>query len=108
MRLNIKDTNEISISNKILITQSARPCSSIITAIVSDKNNTILTLDITKEQIAQVQVVAANGKFVYNQTKIITAGSNSLDLQVQHLLAGIYTLVVYTSDGEIITRRFIK
>ena len=108
MRLNIKDTNEISFNHKVMIAESARPRSSIITAIVSDKSNTILNLDTTKEQIAQIQIVAADGKFVYNQTKIITAGNNSLDLQVQHLLAGIYTLVVYTSDGEIITRRFIK
>ncbi|MEO8770979.1 MAG: T9SS type A sorting domain-containing protein [Ferruginibacter sp.] len=108
MRLTLKNTNEISFNNEVLVAEKARSGSSIITGVVSDNSNTILNLNTTKEQIAQIQVVASDGKFVYNQTKIIIAGSNTVNLQVQHLLPGIYTLVVYTSDGEIITRRFVK
>ena len=81
---------------------------SIITAVVSNQNNTTLYVNASKEQNIQMKVIAADGRLVYNQTKTIAAGSSVLNLPLKNLSTGIYTLVVYTNEGEVITRRFVK
>ncbi|MEO8770982.1 MAG: T9SS type A sorting domain-containing protein [Ferruginibacter sp.] len=107
-RINIKDANGISFYSKVLVAERTKSGLSIITAVVSNQNNTTLYLNASKEQNVQMKVIAADGRMVYNQTKIIAAGSSTLNLQVKNLATGIYTLIVYTNNGEVITKRFLK
>ncbi|MEO8770980.1 MAG: T9SS type A sorting domain-containing protein [Ferruginibacter sp.] len=107
-RLNIKDANGISLYSKVLLAERTKSGLSIITAIVSNQNNTTLYLNASKEQNVQIKIVATDGRLLYNQTKTIAAGNSSLNLQLKNLATGIYTLIVYTSEGEVVTKRFVK
>ncbi len=106
-RIKITDANGISFYSKILVTGKTRSGFEI-TAIASDQNNTTLYMIVSKDQQVQIKIIAADGRMVYSQSKTIAAGTIQLDLQTGNLLKGIYTLVVNTKDGELITKRFIK
>ncbi|MEO8770981.1 MAG: T9SS type A sorting domain-containing protein [Ferruginibacter sp.] len=107
-RINIKDANGISFYSKVLVAERTKSGLSIITAVVSNQNNTTLYLNASKQQSVQMKVIAADGRLVYNQTKTIAAGSSTMNLSLKNLSSGIYTLIAYTNDGEIITKRFVK
>ncbi len=106
-RLNIKDADGNSFYSKVLLAKRTRSGLSV-TTIVSDKNNTSIYLNASKQQNVQIKIIAMDGRLLYNQTKTIAAGNSTLNLPLKDLGTGIYTLVVYTEDGEIVTKRFIK
>ncbi|MFT3912361.1 MAG: T9SS type A sorting domain-containing protein [Ferruginibacter sp.] len=106
-RLNIKDADGNSFYSKVLVAGRTKSGLSI-NAIVSDRNNTTIYLDASKEQNVQIKIIAADGRLMYNQNKTIAAGNNTLNLQLKNLATGIYTLIVYTREGEVITKRFVK
>lgn len=107
-RLNITDADGISFYSKVLVAERTKPNLSIITAIVSDRDNTIVYFNASKEQTVQMKMIAADGRLVYNQTTTIAAGSSTMSLQVQNLSTGIYTLVISTPEGKVVTKRFVK
>ncbi len=106
-RIKITDANSVSFYSKILVTGKTRSGFEIV-AITSDQNNTILYLNVSKDQPLNMKIIAADGRMVYSQSKIITAGTNQLNIQTGNLAKGIYTLLVYTREGELITKRFLK
>ncbi len=106
-RIKITDVNGVSFYSKILVTGKTRSGFEII-AITSDQNNTNLYLNVSKDQTINMKMIAADGKMVYSKSKTIAAGTNQLSLQTGNLSKGIYTLLVYTSEGELITKRFLK
>ncbi len=106
-RLNIKDADGNSFYSKILVAAKTRSGLSI-NAVVSDRNNTMIYLNASKAQNLQMKVIAADGRLMYNQSKTIEAGYSTLNLPLKNVATGIYTLVVYTGEGEVITKRFIK
>ncbi len=106
-RIKITDANGISFYSKILVTGKTRSGFEL-TAITGDQNNTTLYMSVSKDQTVQMKIIAADGRMVYSQSKTILAGTNQLNLQTGNFAKGIYTLIVYTSEGEIITRRFLR
>ncbi|MFT3912360.1 MAG: T9SS type A sorting domain-containing protein [Ferruginibacter sp.] len=106
-RLNIKDADGISFYSKVLMAGKTRS-GLFINAVVSDRNNTTIYLNASKEQNVQMKIIAADGRLIYNQTKTIAAGNSTLNLPLKKVATGIYTLIVYTNDGEVITKRFVK
>ncbi len=106
-RLNIKDADGNSYYSKVLVAGRTKSGLSV-NAVVSDKNNTVIYLDASKAQNLQLKIIAADGRLMYNQNKTIEAGNSTVNLQLKNLATGIYTLIIYTSEGEVITKRFIK
>ncbi len=105
-RIKITDANNVSFYSKILVAGKTKSGFEIIT-ITSDQNNTNLYLNVSKDQTVNMKMIAADGKMVYSQNKTIAAGTNQLNIQTGNLAKGIYTLIVNTIDGELITKRFI-
>ncbi|MFT3912364.1 MAG: T9SS type A sorting domain-containing protein [Ferruginibacter sp.] len=106
-RLNIKDADGNSFYSKVLVAGRSKSGLSI-NAVVSDRNNTTIYLDASKAQNVQIKIIAADGRLMCNQNKTIEAGNSTLNLPLNNLATGIYTLLVYTELGESITKRFIK
>lgn len=106
-RIKITDANQNSFYSKILVTGSEKSGFDVL-AISGDQNNTLLYLNVASDQNLQMKIVASDGRIVYTQSKTITAGTNQLNLQTGNLSKGVYTLIVYTNTGELITKRFIK
>jgi hypothetical protein len=65
-------------------------------------------LSSNKQQVIQMKMIAADGKEVLNEKKMIVPGNNNSSLQIKNAAKGTYTLILYTEEGEIITRRFLK
>ncbi len=78
------------------------------TAVITDQNSTIVYLNSPKQQTIHMKIVASDGRLMYAQSKFIPAGRNQVTLFLKNIAKGIYTLVIYTNDGEIITKRFVK
>ena len=105
-RLKITDANELSFYSKILVT--GRTISGLeITAVVPDKNNSTLYLNASKDQTVKMKIIAADGRCVYSQSKTIIAGTNQLNIRTGNLSRGIYTIIVLTGAGEMLTKKFI-
>ena len=79
-----------------------------VTAIINDQNNTTVYLNAPKQQTVQMKIVAADGRMMYSQAKAIPAGHNLVNLSLKNWAKGIYILIVYTNDGEMMKRRFLK
>lgn len=79
-----------------------------ITAITSDQNNTTLYLNTTRQQTVQLKLIAADGKLVYAENRTIAAGKSNIHLTLKHVAPGVYSIVAYTNEGEVITKRFVK
>ncbi|MFT3912362.1 MAG: T9SS type A sorting domain-containing protein [Ferruginibacter sp.] len=106
-RLNIKDADGNSFYSKVLVVGRTKSGLSI-NAVVSDRNNTTIYFNASKAQNIQMKIIAADGRLMYNQNKTIEAGNSTLNLPLKNLATGIYTLIIYTTEGEVITRRFVK
>ncbi|MFT3912363.1 MAG: T9SS type A sorting domain-containing protein [Ferruginibacter sp.] len=106
-RLNIKDADGISFYSKVLVAGKTKSGLSI-NAVVSNSNNTTIYLDALKAQNVQIKIIAADGRLMYNQSKAIEAGSSQVNLPLKNIATGIYSLIFYTVEGEVITKRFIK
>lgn len=70
-------------------------------------NNTVY-LHSSKQQIISIKVIAADGTVVVNQQQMIRTGSSTIALPMISSAKGMYTLIVYINNGEIITKRFIQ
>ncbi len=106
-RLNIKDADGNAFYSKVLVAGRTKSGLSI-NAVVSDRNNTTVYIDASKEQNIQMKIIAADGRLMYNQNKTIEAGNSTVNLQLKNLATGIYTLIIYSNEGEVITKRFVK
>ncbi len=102
-RLKITDADGKSFYSKVLVTGNSK-AGLEIKAVA----NNIVYLSSNKQQTIQIKVIAADGKEILNERKTIAAGSNNMSLQVKDTAKGIYTLIVYTEEGETITKRFIQ
>jgi uncharacterized repeat protein (TIGR01451 family) len=102
-RLKITDADGIIFYSKILVLGNGKAGINIL-AIA----NNVVYLNNNKPQTIQLKVIAADGKVICTGNKNITAGNNKINLQMIKTAAGIYTLLVYTSDGDIIAKRFLK
>lgn len=61
----------------------------------------------TADQL-QIRVADISGKMVYQSTTAMAVGSNSIQLQLSSLPAGLYQLTCYTGEGSVQTIRFVK
>ena len=102
-RLKIIDADGISFYSKILVVGNNK-AGLEITAI----SNSSIYFNSYKQQTLQLKLIAADGKLVYADSKIIATGNSQTNLPMKHLATGIYTLVVYTNEGDTITKRFVK
>jgi len=102
-RLKITDADGISFYSKILVIGNGK-AGLQITAIA---NNSIY-LNSNKQQTIQLKVIAADGREIWNEKQTVAAGNNSINLQMKNAANGIYTLIVYTTEGDVTTTRFIK
>lgn len=70
-------------------------------------NNTVY-INSNKQQSVTIKVIASDGKEIVNQKQTISSGSNSIPLQIAKAARAVYTLVVAASNGEVVTKRFVK
>ena len=102
-RLKITDADAISFYSKTLVVGNNK-AGLEITAVA---NNTVY-LNSNKQQSIEMKVIAADGKIVFADRKNIAAGNNQMNLQMKNVAKGIYTIVIYTNEGEMIIKRFVK
>lgn len=102
-RLKITDADGKSFYSKTVVIGNNKTGIEI-TAIA---NNTVY-LSSNKQQIITMKVIAADGKEVWNQRQMIAAGNNNIQFSLPHAAKGFYTLIIYTGEGEMITKRFIQ
>jgi uncharacterized repeat protein (TIGR01451 family) len=102
-RLKITDADGISFYSKILVIGNGK-AGLQITAIT---NNSIY-LNSNKQQTIQMKVIAADGREIWNEKQTLAAGNNGINLQMKNIAKGIYTLIVFTGDGAMIAKKFIK
>jgi len=106
-RLKITDVDRIVFYSKILLLENNKTGIDIL-SVISTKENTTVYFNSDKQQTIQMHVIAADGRLIYNNSTMISGGNNNVDLKLNKMATGIYTLIIYTNNGEIITRRFIK
>jgi len=102
-RLKISDADGKSFYSKTLVVGNGK-AGVEITAVVN--NNVYLYCN--KQQTVTIKVIAADGTVLANQKQPLAAGNSNFVLPVVPNAKGIYTLIVFTNNGEIITKRFVK
>ncbi len=103
-RLKITDIDRITFYSKIVLLENDNKEIEILSV---TGGNTVY-INSSKQQSLQLKVVAMDGSMIYMNNKIITTGSNKIELPLNKLSKGVYTLIIYTNDGEMITKRFVK
>ncbi len=68
----------------------------------------LLNLTSAKKQVINISVTDAAGKIVQSVGQSIIAGFTQLNMNFNKLAAGIYTIILYTDDGERKTTQFVK
>jgi len=106
-RIKITNTDGISFYSKVLVIEESKK-SFELTGITTDQNNTVLHFNSLTQQTVQLKVMSMDGKLIYNGSKIITAGISQVNLQLGNLAHAVYAITVYTSEGELVTKRFMK
>lgn len=101
-RLKITDAEGISFYSRILVTGNNKAAIEI-TAVT---NGTVY-LNSNKQQMVSVKLVAADGRIMMQQKQTVNAGSSNIDLPLKNITSGIYTMILYTAEGEVITRRLM-
>jgi hypothetical protein len=102
-RLKITDADGISFYSKVLAIRNSK-AGLKITAVV----NNMVYLSSNKQQVITMKVIAADGTVVANQQQTLRTGNSTITLPMISSAAGMYTLIVYINNGEIITKRFVK
>lgn len=102
-RLKITDADGISFYSKVLVVGNNKAGVEIIAVA-----NNVVYLNSNKQQTVTLKVITADGREVLHQKQTVGAGNNNISLQMKNAAKGIYTLIVYTEEGGIITNRFIK
>jgi len=102
-RLKISDADGKNFYSKTLVVGNDK-AGLEITAVAHN----IVYLNSNKQQLITMSVVAADGRQVFKQKQTVGSGNNNISLQMENAAKGIYTLFVYTSEGDAITKRFIK
>ena len=106
-RLKITDADGKFFYSKIVVLNNNGQ-SIDITAVTNEQNSIAVYLSSAKMQTVQIKLVSADGRLIYSLSKAITAGNCRVDLSVKNMAGGVYMLVVYTNEGEVISKRFIK
>jgi uncharacterized repeat protein (TIGR01451 family) len=106
-RLKITDADGISFYSKTLVIGNNKEDLEIL-AISNGPGNTIVYFNSTKQQTVQLKILAADGRIIYKSSSVIAAGNGQLDLGLRNLSHGIYSLMVNTSEGSAINKRFVK
>ena len=102
-RLKITDADAVSFYSKTLVVGNSK-AGLEITAVA----NGSVYLNSNKQQSITMKVIAADGMIVFADRKNIAAGNNQMNLQMKNVAKGIYTVVIYTVEGEMIIKRFVK
>ena len=64
----------------------------------------ILDYDLTTDSETQIYVMDVNGKVVYQESSFEKAGTIHRELNVSALLKGVYSLVIYTTEGSLVKK----
>ncbi len=102
-RLKITDAAGFSFYSKVLVAGSSKSGIDIIAI-----SNGIVYFNSAKQQNVQIKIIAADGKLIYSNSRMITAGNVQMNLPMKNMAGGIYTLLISTVSGEVVTKRFIK
>ena len=106
-RLKITDVNGLFFYSKILMAEITKSGLEI-TAVINESEHTILYLNSSRQQTVQIKLIGIDGKSILSVDKSIASGNNRIDLRTRQLSKGIYALVIYTNEGEIITYKFVR
>jgi len=106
-RLKITDVDRIIFYSKILLLENNKTGIEIF-SVISNRENSMVYFNAAKQQTIQLKVIAADGKTVYSNSRTISSGYSNIDLLLNKISTGVYTLIVYTNEGKIITKRFVK
>jgi len=106
-RLKITDIDRVVFYSKIVLLENNNRYLEILSITGNNSSNAVY-LNSAKQQSVQLKVVATDGRTIYLNNKIISADNSKIELPLNKIAKGIYTLIIYTSEGEMITKRFVK
>ncbi|MES2849728.1 MAG: hypothetical protein V4685_11780 [Bacteroidota bacterium] len=101
-RLKITDADGVSFYSKVLVVGNNK-AGIEITAVA----NNIIYLNSNKQQTVIMKVVTADGRIIYSGNKTINTGNSNVNLSVKEA-SGVYTLIIYTMDGNAVIRKYVK
>ena len=104
-RLKITDVDRVMFYSKTVLLENNNRALDII-SITGNNPNTTVYLNSAKQQSLQLRVIAADGRIIYMNNIMVAAGMSKIELPLNKMAKGIYTLITYTSDGSI-TKKFI-
>ena len=102
-RLKITDADGVIFYSKIVSIGNDK-AGVEIAAIV---NNTVY-INSNKAQAIQIKVIAADGRIVYSDSKKLNAGNNQINILINKLAKGVYTLVANGVNGQLVIQRFVQ
>ncbi len=68
----------------------------------------LLNITSAEKQIINIKVSDVSGKIVQSMDQSVISGFTNINMNFSKLAAGIYTISIYTNDGERKTKQFIK
>lgn len=106
-RIRMTDAHAAIYYSKILLAQKIKQGLEI-NAIVNNQAYATIYLNSPRRQSILIKMTSADGKIIFKQNKNITAGFNQVNLSLNNIAHGVINVQVYASDGQIITKRFLK
>jgi hypothetical protein len=108
-RLKMTDADgKITFSNRIVLLNSNAAPDIVLLFPAIITGNTIVNITITQKIQAVIVITDYTGRSVQKRSCNLAAGSNAVQLQLSGLAAGVYQLVVYTTQQRTDPIRFIK
>ncbi|RZM22045.1 MAG: T9SS type A sorting domain-containing protein [Pedobacter sp.] len=81
-----------------------------IVSMIPNPVKDMATLSIASATISKMDIIVSDvaGKQLMKQSVVLSAGSNTVPLNLAHLAAGTYQVTGYTAEGKVKTMRFVK
>jgi uncharacterized repeat protein (TIGR01451 family) len=106
-RIKMTDADGLTSNSKTLVAGKSTQGLDIL-SMVNTPQQIILNLSSSKQQVIHLKLIAADGKVMYKSSRSVLAGTSQLSISMQQVARGITTLLMYTNEGEMISKRFIN
>jgi PKD repeat protein len=72
------------------------------------KNDAQITVKMTTASELNIELYSMTGQLIYTNTEPVSIGETTVVISASQLPEGIYLLKIYTREGQILTRKFVK